>query len=409
MKITKLTLNNFRNYEHAFVEFFDGLNIIEGRNAQGKTNLLEAVFYCSIGKSLRASREREVIKFGETFARVKVEVQKEFRKTEIYLLFSRLAKKTVKIDGIPIRKIGELLGELNAVYFSPDELRLIKDAPEDRRRFMDIHISQTSKQYFYLLGRYEKILANRNRLLKDTKDVETLKETLPIWDTQLVDIGAKIITQRVKFIQNLLPYAQKAHTYLTKNAEELTLEYSTDIPIFEQNSTTNTTKNQQSTQITTNDQQSTISLQNLQNPTAISNTLQNSTIVDTEKIKKSLETRLEKTVEKDIKMGYTTTGPHRDDIKISVNGVDIRSYGSQGQQRTVALSLKLAELEIMHAETGEIPILILDDVLSELDVSRRERLLNFCAKTQTFISGTDFPFVPNAHYFEVVDGKIKLK
>ena len=369
MYIKKVLLSNFRNYSHLSAEFFDGINIIEGKNAQGKTNLLEAIFFCCIGKSMRASREKEVIKFGEDTARVKIEVQKSYKTTEVYLLFSKLAKKTIKIDGIPIRRIGELLGELNAVYFSPDELRLIKDAPEDRRRFMDIHISQTSKQYFYYLGRYEKILANRNRLLKDVKDISVLKETLPIWDTQLVDIGAKIVYMRVRFIENLSPYAQKAHTYLTTNAESLELEYSG------------------------------LSSDAKKKFTSLENALS--------AIRDELSKKLQKSIDKDIKLGYTTVGPHRDDIKISVNGIDIRAFGSQGQQRTVALSLKLAELEIMKEETGEMPILLLDDVLSELDASRRDRLLKFCAKTQTFITGTDFPKdLPNAKYFQVKNATI---
>ena len=364
MYIKRVLLQNFRNYSQLNAEFFDGINVIEGKNAQGKTNLLEAIFFCCIGKSLRASREKEIIKFGEDSARVKIEVQKSYKTTEVYLLFSKLAKKTIKIDGIPIKRIGELFGELNAVYFSPDELRLIKDAPEDRRRFMDIHISQTSKQYFYYLGRYEKILANRNKLLKEVKHVNLLKDTLPIWDSQLLDIGAKLVYMRVRFIENLSPFAQKAHTYLTTNAEELKLEYSG------------------------------ISAESGAKFESLEKALT--------AIREEMSKKLAKSIDKDIKLGYTTVGPHRDDIKIFVNGIDIRSFGSQGQQRTVALSLKLAELEIMKEETGEMPILLLDDVLSELDSSRRERLLKFCAKTQTFITGTDFPKdLKNAKYFKV--------
>ena len=370
MYIKKVNLENFRNYSRLGVEFFDGINVIEGKNAQGKTNLLEAIFFCCIGKSLRASREREVIKFGEDTARIKVEVQKYYKASEIYLLFSRLAKKTIKIDGIPIKRIGELFGELNAVYFSPDELRLIKDAPEDRRRFMDIHISQISKQYFYYLGRYEKILANRNKLLKDCKDVQVLKETLPIWDTQLVEVGAKIVRMRIDFVENLSPYAQKAHTYLTANSETLGLEYTGGAVLQGKGG---------------------LPLEQ-----------------ELQLIKDDFAKRLQKSVDKDIKLGYTSVGPHRDDIKISVNDIDIRSFGSQGQQRTVALSLKLAELEIMKEETGEMPILLLDDVLSELDAGRRERLLKFCAKTQTFITGTDFPKgLPNAKYFRVENATLQ--
>lgn len=359
MKIKNLSLENFRNYTQLNVNFFDGINIIQGRNAQGKTNLLEAIFFCSIGKSLRVGREREIIKFNNNIAKINLKIEKKYKNTQILLFFSKNNKKSIKIDNISIKKIGELLGEFNAIYFSPDELKLIKESPEDRRRFMDIHISQTSKQYFYLLNRYEKILANRNRLLKDTKDEKVLKETIEIWNTQLIDIGSKIIFYRIDFIKKLLPYAEKSHTYLTNNTEKLNLEYG-----------------------------------GLKGK-------------DLNEIKLKFKKELASSLDKDIKLGFTNIGPHRDDIKILVNDIDIKTYGSQGQQRTVALSLKLAELEIMKTETGEMPILLLDDVLSELDKTRREKLLKFCSKTQTLITGTDFEYNPSYHYFTIENGDIK--
>lgn len=361
MIIEKLTLQNFRNYSHADVIFFPGINILQGENAQGKTNLLEAIFFCSIGKSLRVVREKEIIKFSEEFAKIKLNIKKKFKKTDISLYFSKNSKKSIKINNISIKKISELMGEFNAVYFSPDELKMIKEKPEDRRRFMDIHISQTSKQYFYLLNRYEKILANRNKLLKSLTDKKNIKETIEIWDIQLSEVGSKIILFRKQFLKNLTPYAEKVHNYLTSNKEYLILEYAGQ------------------------------SENNF------------------EEIKKKFLTTLKKNFEKDFKLGYTSFGPHRDDIKVSINNIDIRTYGSQGQQRTVALSLKLAELEIMFQETGDMPILILDDVLSELDEKRRERLLKFCVKAQTFISGTDFPDIKNAHFFKVENGTIFFK
>lgn len=360
MIVEKLQLQNFRNYSHTDVKFFSGLNILQGSNVQGKTNLLEAIYFCSIGKSLRASREKEIIKFGENFAKINLEIRKKVKKTAISLYFSKNTKKTVKINNIPIKRISELMGEFNAIYFSPDELKMIKEKPEDRRRFMDIHISQTSKQYFYLISRYEKILLNRNKLLKSPADKNNIKETIDIWDTGLAESGSKIILFRNDFLKNLKPYAEKVHQYLTSNKENLMLEYGGE-------------KDE-----------------------------------DLELLKKKFLSALKQNFDKDIKLGYTTFGPHRDDIKVSVNDVDIRSYGSQGQQRTVALSLKLAELEIMYQETNDMPILILDDVLSELDSKRRERLLKFCVKAQTFISGTDFPELKNAHYYKVENGTIKL-
>lgn len=358
MRIKKLTLQNFRNYTDISVEFFDGINIIQGKNAQGKTNLLEAIFFCSIGKSLRASREKEVINFSKENAKIKLNIEKKYKKSEILLFFNKFSKKTIKIDNIPIKKIGELFGEFNAIYFSPDELKLIKNSPEDRRRFMDIHISQTSKEYFYLLNRYERILINRNKLIKEIQDKEKLKDIIEIWDKQLIDVGSKIIFYRVKFIKNLLPLAKLSHEYLTSKNENLNLTYTG------------------------------INFENL------------------DLIKEKFSKLLDKNFEKDYKLGFTTIGPHRDDIKIDINKIDVRVFGSQGQQRTVALSLKLAELEIIFKETNELPVLLLDDVLSELDETRKEKLLKFCSKTQTFITGTEFKKNNKYHYFIIQDGKI---
>lgn len=360
MKVESIELTNYRNYKSLNLHFSDGVNIIKGLNAQGKTNLIEAIFLCSIGKSLRVSREKELIKFGEEFAKIKINIAKKYKNTQIFVYFSKKTKKSVKIDDIPIKKIGELLGEFNAVYFSPDELKLIKDSPEDRRRFFDIHISQISKHYFYLLNRYEKILANRNKLLKSNINIATLKDTLEIWNTQLIDIGSKIIYQRLKFINNLSEYAEKSHNYLSSNNEKLTLEYSGI---------------------------------NLKSITEIEN---------------EFAQQLKNNTEKDIKLGYTTVGPHRDDLKIFINNIDVRLFGSQGQQRTVALSLKLAELEIMKNETGDMPVLLLDDVLSELDERRRDRLLKFCSKAQTFITCTEFPYNKDYHFYDVSGGSVNV-
>lgn len=358
MKVKKIFLKNFRNYEHCAVEFFDGVNILQGKNAQGKTNLLEAIYFCSIGKSLRVGREKEVINFKSDTSKIKLLIEKKYKNSEIYLIFSKFAKKTIKVDNIPIKKIGELLGEFNAVYFSPDELKLIKESPEDRRRFIDIHISQTSKQYFYLLGRYEKILLSRNRILKENYNNKNLKDLIEIYNKQLIDIGSNIILYRLDFVRKLSPIADDCHKYLTNNNENLKIIY---------------------TGINENNLQA---------------------------IKNMFKLKLEASFEKDLKLGFTTVGPHRDDLKILINDIDIRIYGSQGQQRTVALSLKLAELEIIKQEVGEMPVLLLDDVLSELDVNRRNRLLKFCTKTQTFITGTDFEYNKDYHYFKTDNGVI---
>lgn len=359
MKVESIELENFRNYKNLKVNFFDGVNIIKGNNAQGKTNLIEAIFLCSIGKSLRVKKDKQLINFNQENSKINIKIQKKYKKSIIFIYLSKKNNKTIKIDNIPIKRIGELLGEFNAVYFSPDELKLIKDSPEDRRRFFDIHLSQISKQYFYYLNRYEKILANRNKLLKENTNKETIKETLSIWNSQLIEIGSKIIFERLKFVKNLSEYAEKSHNYLSSNNEKIKLEYSG------------------------------INFETL------------------EEIKTEFAKQISKSIEKDIKLGFTSVGPHRDDLKIFINDIDVRVFGSQGQQRTTALSLKLAELEIMKNETGEMPVLLLDDVLSELDKTRREKLLNFCSKTQTFITCTEFPQNKKYHFFEIENGKIK--
>ena len=262
---------------------------------------------------------------------------------------------------MPIAKMGELMGNLNCIFFSPDELRLVKESPQDRRRFMDIDISQISKTYFYLLQRYEKTLAQRNKLLKTTRDFKVLTQTLPIYDIQLAETGAKIIMSRIKFIQKLKNSANEANLFLTEGAEDLQLEY---VGI---------------------------------------------TGESVDQIKQTLTEGYIKSYEKDFSLGYTSIGPHRDDIKISSRGVDLRSFGSQGQQRTAALSLKLAELDIFTVETGQPPILLLDDVLSELDVTRQKKLLEKIKDVQTILTCTHFDFEKTKKQvqYDVQAGKVK--
>lgn len=345
--IKNLTLKDYRSHKDKYFEFDPKFNVLVGKNAQGKTNIVEAIFFAVIGKSFRTSKEKEVISWGKQSAYVKGEFEKKYRETKIELFFNENHKKTIKIDDIPIKKMGELLGTTNAVFFSPDELKLVKESPEERRRFMNIDISQTNKRYFYMIGRYEKVLANRNKLLKTSKDISVLKETIDIWDRALSELAGKIADERKKFVEELSPLAGKAHSYISGGKEELIIKYSSS---FEDNYQ--------------------------------------------EKMLKSLQ----KNLEKDFKLGFTTVGVHRDDIDIYLNGVEVKNFGSQGQQRTVALSLKLAELEIIKNRVGEYPILLLDDVFSELDKDRRKKLLNFTSKTQTIITCTEFD--------EKVEGKI---
>lgn len=356
MEITKLQLFSYRNYLKTEVVFNDGLNVICGKNAQGKTNLIEAVYFCVVGKSFRASREKEVINLDSDVSKIKVFIKKQTGNSTVEIIFSRKEKKTVKINGIPIKKISELLGEFNAVFFSPDELKLIKESPEDRRRFMDIDISQTSKQYFYILSRYNQILQNRNKQLKANISRNDLIDIMKIWNEQLADCALKISKYRQNFVLMLAPFAKKAHSYLTEDAENLDIEY----------------------------------------------------VGITQQTKEEIIKKLESNLEKDLQLGYTSYGPHRDDIKVMINNIDVRTYGSQGQQRTVALSLKLAELDIIEKQIHTKPVLLLDDVLSELDNNRKIRLLNYCKDTQTLITCTSFNFDIKHNLIQVESGEVKI-
>lgn len=358
MKIQQLSISNFRNYENLFVEFDDKVNVFIGKNAQGKTNLLESIYYCCIGKSFKSCKDKELIKWNEEKSQIKLVANKKYRDIEIDINLNKSQKKSILINKLPIRKIGDLIGEVNIVFFSPQELRLVRESPDERRKFMDIDISQTNKRYFYQLGRYEKILANRNKLLKNCQTLEAVKETIDIWDRALVVSAKTIAFERKNFIERILPYAQKAHTFLSGGKENLSLVYKCG-----------------------------------------------SSVCLDENFETNMDKILKKNLEKDFKLGYTSIGVHRDDIDIFLNETEVKNFGSQGQQRTVALSLKLAELENMFNLNGEYPILLLDDVFSELDLDRQKRLLKFVGRTQTFITCTDERKIEGKMY-NIVDGKV---
>lgn len=350
MKINSIEVSNYRNYTNEKVNFDDNLNIIIGKNAQGKTNLLEAIFLCAIGKSPRSSKDKDLVNWDRDFAKISINITKKIGTHDIDIYLFKSQNKAIKIDKIPIKKIGLLLGTLNAIYFSPDELKLIKESPEERRKFMDIDLCQFDRNYYYNLSNYNKVLMQRNKLLK-SEDIKSLKETLPIWDIELAKNGSKIIFSRLKLIEKLKIYANKVHNELTSNNEDLKLSY------------------------------------------------QGYTAESVEKLEKLLLEKLEENIEKDIKLGFTTVGPHRDDIKIEANGIDLRSFGSQGQQRTASLSLKLAELEVFNENLGEYPVLLLDDVLSELDENRQNKLLSYVSNIQTILTCTEFNFdIPHTKY-----------
>lgn len=342
MRVKSVELINFRNHTDSRFDFGAGFNVITGKNAAGKTNIVEAVFLCCIAKSPRADLDKELVNFGAEGGKVCLTVERREGDNEIEIELFRQGKKKIMIDGVPVARAGELLGVLNAVFFSPDEIKVVRQSPSERRRFMDIDLSQSDKNYFYALSRYNKILAQRNNLLKETRDTAALYDMLPVWDKQLADEGSYVIQKRREFVRDLSVLAAAAHKRLTSDTEELRLEYIAQ--------TSGNTRNE---------------------------------------IRENLAAALTANYERDIKYGNTLAGPHRDDIKIIVDGVDVRTYGSCGQQRTATLSLKLAETEHLHGLSGEQPVLILDDVFSELDESRQRKLLSEI-KTQTIVTATEF-------------------
>ena len=358
MVIKNIKLKNFRNYKGLNVDLYKNINILHGKNAQGKTNLLEAIYLCCVGKSLRG-KDKELIKQGENESYVYVKADRDYGSYTVEIYISDKENKKISINKIPILKMGELLGSINAVYFSPDELKLIKDAPQCRRKFLDIDLSQVNKKYFYTLQNYNKILMQRNNVLK-SRD-KSVFSMLEIYDEQLAVSGCYIIQQRKNFIESISGEAAAVHKYLTET-EVLELSYLCSVQLSQ------------------------------------------------DAVKSYIEC-LKKNIERDVNLGYTSIGPHRDDIKIISDGIDVRIYGSQGQQRTCALSLKLSELKFFKDISGEYPILLLDDVLSELDPYRKQRLLNFCSKVQTILTTADdvneYIKDLDSQVFEIKNGTVK--
>ena len=350
MKLKKLELNNFRNYTNSTVNFNDGLNFVVGSNAQGKTNLLESLYILSVGKSPKNSKDKQIIKFGEEKSRIWVDFETLAGSKTIQMILDKSNKKIIQINKLNILKLTELVGTLSVVYFSPDELKLIKEVPEDRRTFLDVSISQFDRAYLYSLLKYNRILKMRNQILKSFDSAESKKEQLKLFTPQLIDSAVQIIKKRLKFIEILQNYAKTIHQNLTLN-ENLEILYSY------------------------------IPKENLT-------------------IKEDLTKEFDKIIDKEIELGFTCLGPHRDDLIFKINNLDCKYFASQGQQRTVALTVKMSLMEVIKQEIGEYPILLLDDVLSELDNDRQERMLNLVSKYQTLISCTSIPET-NLPYHEI--------
>lgn len=342
MNVESIRLINFRNYHNLNINLNKNINIFVGKNAQGKTNLLEAIYFCAMGKSFRTNRDKEIINFNkhEAYIGAKININKREKIIEIKLEKDR--PKRIKVNKIELKNFKELNSGLNVVIFSPDDLKLIKDGPGEKRNFLDMSISQIKPVYKYNINKYNKILFQRNNLLKSNKPKSHIINLLEIFDIQLAKIGTEIIIYRIQFIENLSKIAKEIHKKLTLEREELNLNYNSNVNISDKN------------------------------------------IIE----KKFLE-QLKTNVDKDLITGITSIGPHRDDIQIQINGIDARVFASQGQQRTIVLSIKLSEVEIIKMERGVYPVLLLDDVYSELDLDRRKYLTETFKDMQTIITSTD--------------------
>lgn len=361
MKIVSLELHNFRNYASASVSFGDGLNVLHGQNASGKTNLLESVYLCSIFKSPRTTKDKELVKLGEDSATIKLVVQRKFAKHTILLHIDSQGHKKVAVDGIPINRAGELLGVLGVVFFSPDEMKLVKESPAERRRFLDVGLSQQQKSYFISLQRYNKTLKQKNNLLKEYRHSANVNDMLDVWDIGLAKEGALLIKRRLEYISTLNDAAGKFHNIISGQKEQLKLSYESGLKDAD---------------------------------------------LASENLEAVLLAAIRAAREKDKELGFGTVGPHRDDIKIELDGKDSRKFASQGQQRTVALAMKLGEVVIYRDGIGEPPVLLLDDVLSELDEARQRLLLKMTQGFQTVLTCTEYGVPVPAAKFLICDGVV---
>ncbi len=360
MFVKNVALKNYLSYPELYTEFTEGINVLTGQNAVGKTNLAESIYYASVGKSARGLRDKELIHWGgDGNAEIHLTVQKKYAKHTIDIAIDKQGKKRIMIDRIPIVKMGELMGAVYVVYFSPGEMRLIKESPVDRRRFIDISLCQQDKIYFYTLVKYNQLLSQRNKLLKDYYNSPTLKSMSDIIVEKMCREQEYIIKKRKDFLSRLAPVADERHLILSGGKERLELTYESEE-------------------------------------------------IDEKNIPESLKELYDKSFEKDKHLTYTTVGVHRDDLKIVAGGIDIRKYGSQGQQRTAALSLKLAETELFYRASGEYPVLILDDVMGELDETRQKALFAHLDGIQSIVTCTSFEkeVASSATIYEINDRKI---
>lgn len=359
MIIESVDLQNYRNYEFLNMTFDNKINIIYGDNAQGKTNILESLYVCATSKSHRGSKDKDIIRFGNDEAHIKVMVKKHGMNYRLDMHLKKNKTKGIAVNGIPIRRAVELFGIINIIIFSPEDMNIIKNGPSERRRFMDMELSQLDKIYLSNLVNYNKVVVQRNKLLKQLQfsGDSRLVDMLDVWDMQLVRYGSEIIKRRMDFIDNINSIIRPVHSKLSGNKEILNLRY---IPC------------------TTTD---------------------------------NFKDEVIRSRERDIKFKMTNVGPHKDDVAFFINDKDVRKYGSQGQQRTCALSLKLAEIELVKKVINDTPVLLLDDVLSELDANRQNFLLDSIGDIQTIITCTGLDEFVNNRFsinriFKVVNGVV---
>jgi len=364
MQIKRLTLQNFRNYENEEFEFNNNVTVIYGDNAQGKTNVLEAVHLFSMGKSHRTHKDKEMILFGNDLATAALEFVSCGMENRSEIVISRDARKTIKVNGIVIPKISILMGRLNVVLFCPEHLALVKDQPRGRRKNLDAFISQLRPKYFSALMQYQKIIAGKTMLLGKSKNF-SFDGVLDVWNEKLVSVAAEIIAYRNEYVKRLEVVMAEVLRDISNGAEEFSMKYLSCVGDVD-----GKTENE---------------------------------------IRKLLSDKLTKTATREREIQKCLVGPHRDDISFYINGKDARAFGSQGQQKTVALALKLAEVKIIREEIGEFPVLLLDDIMSELDANRRKFVLSEIKDMQVIITATDKEMFEglgdDVKYIEIKNGK----
>ncbi|MCR5250742.1 MAG: DNA replication/repair protein RecF [Lachnospiraceae bacterium] len=349
MIIKSLELDHYRNYESLSIDFSSGVNILYGDNAQGKTNILEAIYVSATTRSHRGSKDKDIIRFDSEEAHIKTILDKEGLERRVDMHLRKGKSKGIAIDKVRIKKAIELIGLLNLVLFSPEDMAIIKNAPSERRNFVDTELCQLDHIYLYDFNNFNKVVNQRNKLLKDLYFHPEYREMIGIWDNQLVSYGTKMIRRREKFVEELNAIIEEIHAKLSGNREKLKIVYEPNVRADD------------------------------------------------------FEEQLKASLEKDIRLKMTCVGPHRDDFIFLSNGIDVRVFGSQGQQRTAALSLKLSEIELVKQVTKDNPVLLLDDVLSELDGNRQNHLLNNIGGIQTIITCTGLDdFVNNRFAYDKV-------